>query len=217
MRYKCLVFDHDDTTVNSTATIHHPAFVEFLKIYYPDRSCTLEEYFLKNFEPGFVEMCRDEYGMTDQDLETETEFWLNYVNGHIPEAYPGIREIMEEQKRAGGSVCVISHSMKYNILRDFKANGLPEPDMIFGWEQPPERRKPNTWPLEQIFAEQDLKPEEVLMIDDLKPGYDMAVKAGADFAAVGWSSDVKKIEEFMRKNCRYYFKTVDELAEFVRG
>ena len=25
MRYKCLVFDHDDTVVNSTATIHHPA------------------------------------------------------------------------------------------------------------------------------------------------------------------------------------------------
>ena len=32
MRYKCLVLDHDDTTVvNSTATIHYPCFCEFLK------------------------------------------------------------------------------------------------------------------------------------------------------------------------------------------
>ena len=27
MRYPCLVLDHDDTTVNSTATIHYGAFI----------------------------------------------------------------------------------------------------------------------------------------------------------------------------------------------
>ena len=48
MKYKCLVFDHDDTVVNSTATIHHPCFELFLKTYFPGRSCSLEHYFLKN-------------------------------------------------------------------------------------------------------------------------------------------------------------------------
>ena len=95
MKYKCLIFDHDDTTVNSTATIHHPAFLDFLSIYYPGRTCTLEEYFLKNFSPGFVQMCVSEYGMTEKDLEVETQFWLDHVKNHIPSAYPGIREIME--------------------------------------------------------------------------------------------------------------------------
>ena len=33
MRYKCLVFDHDDTVVNSTATIHHPSFLKYLAQY----------------------------------------------------------------------------------------------------------------------------------------------------------------------------------------
>ena len=101
MKYKCLVFDHDDTTVNSTATIHHPAFLDFLGIYYPGRTCTLEEYFLKNFSPGFVQMCVSEYGMTEHDLEVETQFWLDHVKNHIPSAYPGIREIMERQKSEG--------------------------------------------------------------------------------------------------------------------
>ena len=63
MKYKCLVFDHDDTVVNSTATIHHPCFQLFLEKYFPGRSCSLEHYFLKNFSPGFLEMCREEYGM----------------------------------------------------------------------------------------------------------------------------------------------------------
>ena len=98
MRYRCLIFDHDDTAVNSTATIHHPAFLAFLREYFPGRTCTLEDYFLKNFEPGFIEMCVDEYGMTDRDLETETNFWLDYVKNHVPEAYPGIPEIFKRTK-----------------------------------------------------------------------------------------------------------------------
>ena len=216
MRYRCLVFDHDDTTVNSTATIHHPAFLAFLRKYYPGRTCTLEEYFRKNFSPGFIEYCVEEFGMTQQDLEVETAFWLDYVKDHIPDAYPGIREIMWHQREEGGAVCVISHSMKRNILRDFRTNGLPEPDLIFGWDEPMEHRKPNAWPLEEIIRQLGLSPSDVLMIDDLKPGYDMARKAGVDFAAVGWANDIPEIEACMRANCRYYFKTVRELAKFVR-
>ena len=216
MRYRCLVFDHDDTTVNSTATIHYPAFMAFLKEYYPGRGCTLEEYFVKNFHPGFLEWCVEDFGMTDDQLKTETDYWLRYVESRIPEAYPGIRELMIRQKEEGGLVCVISHSMKYNILRDFKANRLPEPDLIYGWEEPPEHRKPNAWPLLQVMETFALHPSEVLMIDDLKPGYDMAVKTGVDFAAAGWANDVAEIEQFMRRNCKLYFKTVQELADYLK-
>ena len=53
------------------------------------------------------------------------------------------------------------------------------------------------------------------MIDDLKPGYDMANSCGVDFAAVGWSSDVPQIEAFMRRNCSNYCKSVDELLALI--
>ena len=74
MRYRCLVFDHDDTVVNSTATIHYPSFLAYLREYFPDRSCSLEHYFLSNFDPGFIPMCRREYGMSDEDLNIEVQF-----------------------------------------------------------------------------------------------------------------------------------------------
>lgn len=215
MRYRCLIFDHDDTTVNSTATIHHPCFVHFLEEYYPGRSCSLEEYFLKNFDPGFIPMCREEYGMDDRMIEIEGQYWRDYVRSRVPDAYPGIREIMEQQKAEGGMTAVISHSFRDNILRDYLANSLPTPDLIFGWEMPAEKRKPNAWPLQEVLRQLDLRPEEALMIDDLKPGYDMAQACGVPFAAAGWSNNIQMIETFMRSNCNLYFKHVSDLADYL--
>ena len=216
MRYKCLVFDHDDTVVNSTATIHRPSFLKYLAQYRPGRTCSLEKYFLRNFEPGFIPMCREDYDMTDADLDIEVRFWQEYVEEHIPAAYAGIREIMLRQKAEGGLICVASHSLEKNIRRDYAANDLPQPDLVFGWDLPMEQRKPNPFALEEIMRIYRLGPEELLMIDDLKPGYDMAVRCGVDFAAAGWANDIEEIERFMRRNSRYYFKTVEELDKFLR-
>ena len=59
MRYKCLVLDHDDTVVDSTASIHYPAFLEALKVLRPGcETISLEDYFRENFDPGFIELCR---------------------------------------------------------------------------------------------------------------------------------------------------------------
>ena len=213
MKYPCLVVDHDDTVVNSTATVHYPCFVEYVQQFHPHYSCTLEQYFLKNFDPGVVPFFRDEVGMTAEQMLHEQTYWNAYVQRHVPQVYPGMAEILWRQKRAGGLLCVVSHSYRENILRDYRENGLPEPDEVFGWECPPEIRKPKPWSLMHIMEKYRLKSDQLLMLDDLKPGYDMARAAGVPFAAAGWANDIPEIEGFMRKNCDLYFKTV---AEFDR-
>ena len=55
----------------------------------------------------------------------------------------------------------------------------------------------------------------MLVVDDLKPGYDMARGAGVHFAAAGWAYRVPEIEEFMRKNCDCYLTEVGELRELL--
>ena len=215
LKYPCLVLDHDDTTVNSTATVHYPCFVEYMEKYFPDVHLTLEEYFRYNFDPGVVEMFTKICGMTWEQMLDEEAYWKEYVRHHVPKAYPGIREILLEQKKRGGKVCVVSHSFTENILRDYRENDLPEPDMIFGWESPPEQRKPSVYPLVQIMKAFSMKPEELLVVDDLKPGYDMAKAAGVPFAAAGWANDIESIEQFMRKNCGLYFKKVKSLRDWL--
>ena len=215
MKYPCLVLDHDDTTVNSTATVHYPCFVEYMAKYFPRVKLTLEEYFEYNFDPGVVELFTKICGMTWDEMLEEEAYWKEYVKHHVPKAYDGVREILQEQRKQGGKICVVSHSFAENILRDYRENDLPAPDLIFGWDYPPEQRKPAVWPLEQIMKTFGYGPDELLVVDDLKPGYDMAKAAGVPFAAAGWANNIQRIETFMRKNCGLYFKTVEELRKHL--
>lgn len=217
MKYKCLVLDHDDTVVDSSASIHYPSFVEYLKIARPHLAdkYTLEEYFEKNFAPGILELFTEEIGLSEKELEEEEAFWRDYVTNHIPHAYPGISEIISDFKAAGGIVAVDSHSITANIIRDYKANSLPEPDVIYGWDIPKEMRKPAPDTLFDLMEKYSLRPEEILVVDDLKPGYDMAKAAGVDIAAAGWAHNVKGIRDFMTQNCEYFCESVEELRAIL--
>ena len=216
MRYKCLVLDHDDTVVSSTATIHFPSFLEFLSKVRPDSHYSLEEYFRKNFDPGIMELFTDELHFTPDELDEEYRFWQAYVKTRVPRAYQGMRDILERHRAQGGRIAVVSHSTSETIVRDYRENRLPMPDLIFGWELPMEQRKPNAWPLLQIMQRFGLEKNELLMLDDLKPGYDMARAAGVDFAAAGWANDIPEIEGFMRKNCDFYCKTVSDFDRLLQ-
>ena len=217
MKYKCLILDHDDTVVNSTATIHFPCFMQYMWERYPSLApnYTLESYFVKNFHPGVVSLFRDEIGLSEKEMEEEEEYWANYVEGHIPASYEGIREILERFVSLGGIIVVDSHSITRYIERDWKENSLPTPAHIYGWDIPKAQRKPSPYTVLDAMKRFSLSREEILVVDDLKPGFDMAKGAGVDFAAAGWAYDVPEIESFMRKHCDYYLKSVSDLERLV--
>ena len=219
MKYKCLILDHDDTVVNSTATIHYPCFMEYMREKYPHLAdnYTLESYFVKNFHPGVISLFRDEIGMSEEEMAREEEYWANYVERHIPTVFSGIRGILERFSAEGGIIIVDSHSLTRYIERDWKKNNLPMPNHIYGWDIPKENRKPSPFTVFDALERFSLSKGEVLVVDDLKPGYDMARGAGVDFAAAGWAYDVPEIESFMREHCDYYLKSVSELEKLVFG
>ena len=214
LRYKCLVLDHDDTVMDSTRLIHHPAFLVYLNKVRPGTTISLEEYFRVNFHPGFLEYCEQVLHLTPAELEEEMAVWTGYVATHVPRAFPCMKELMAEQLRRGGSIAVISHSLRENILRDYRANGLPEPSMVFGWELPREQRKPAPFALDRLMAAMDLCPGDMLVGDDLKPGYDMARQRRVPFAAAGWAYDVPEIRAFMKENSPLYFDTTAGLYRY---
>ena len=196
-RYRCLVLDHDDTAVTSTATVHYPSFVEVLRALRPGKTMSLREFYLLQNDPGFLPMCTRLLGFTDAEMEIQLDMWRRYMQLHIPSFYPGVPHLIRRQKETGGLLCVVSHSYAQNVLRDYAAAGLPAPDRVLGWELGPDRQKPHPEPLRMLMAEFSLSPADILVVDDLKPGFDMARAAGCAYAAALWAyADVPEMRTF---------------------
>ncbi len=218
LRFPCLVLDHDDTVVNSTAVIHFPAFLDAMAQMRPERdfsAFTLEDYFLINSQPGFLPYLKDELGFTPEEFDREYRIWQGWVWERVPRVYPGMGELIRRYTALGGVVCVVSHSVDRNIRRDYRAAGLPEPRLIYGWERPPEQRKPSPWPLFDIMETLSLGPEDLLVVDDLEPGVQMARDAGVAFAAALWSHCVPEIRAAMEALSQHSFTEPEALAAWL--
>jgi phosphoglycolate phosphatase-like HAD superfamily hydrolase len=218
IRYKCLVIDHDDTSVDSTPHIHYPAFLEAMKILRPDyRGIGIDQYFIKNFDPGLTDFLKKEIGLTEAEMFEEFKIWRSFTDRMIPEFFRGFLDILREYKGQGGIIAVVSHSEKEIIERDYRNRSPVHPDIIFGWDNDETKRKPEPFPVHEIIKTFGLNREDVLVVDDLKTGLVMAKKSGVKFATAGWAYDIGFIRDFMKKNSDYYFSTVREFGEFVLG
>ena len=216
LKYPCLVLDHDDTVVQSETTINYPYFCYILDQFRPGQTITLEEYTNGCFHPGFADMCRQRYQFTEQELKDEYQGWMGYVMTHTPDPFPGIRELILRYKEAGGIICVVSHSSEINITRDYKTHFGILPDDIFGWDLPEHQRKPSTYPLERIMEKYNLKPHELLVVDDLKPAWVMCRNAGVPIAFAAWSKEnAPAILDEMTSLCDFTFCSPQALEEFL--
>ena len=216
LQYPCLVLDHDDTVVQSEATVNYPFFCYILNEYRPGTTISFQEYVDGCFHLGFSEMCRQWYHFTERELVTEYEGWQVYIKDHIPAPYPGMDEIIRRQKEAGGRICVVSHSCNANITRDYQTHFGILPDDIFGWDYPEELRKPSPYPLEQIMKKYGYTPQELLVVDDMKPAWEMARKAGVSIAYAGWGRrEFPEITAEMTKLCDFSFFSTKEFTNFL--
>ena len=216
LKYPCLVLDHDDTVVQSEATVNYPFFVEFLKEYRPGMSITQHEYISSCFNPGYVDMCKQRFSFTDEELMIEYKGWKEYIRSHIPAPYPGIGEVIRRQKEAGGIICVVSQSAQENIIRDYRAHFGIEPDEVYGWDLEPEHRKPNPWALQQIKDKYGFTPDQMLVVDDMKAAVQMARSGGCPIAFAGWGrTEFPEITREMTQLCDFSFSSPADLAKFL--
>lgn len=216
LKYPCLILDHDDTVVQSMKTLSYPFWCQELELFRPGVTMSLEDYILECHNRGFADMCRDCFQFTDEELKKEHSMWMDYILSHIPDPYPGIDAVIHRQKAEGGLVCVVSHSHKDNITRDYLTHFGILPDAIYGWELPPHQRKPNSYPLEHIMECFGLKPEDILIVDDMKLACQMASPLGISVAFSGWNGlGVQEVDTEMRSICQYSFDSVEKLYNFL--
>jgi len=215
LRYPCLVLDHDDTCVDSTGTIGYPHFCHALSLFRPGLSVTETQFRKYCLNPGFQFLYKDVFHFTEEEISLEHRMWAAYVHEHYPCFFHGIPDILRRQREEGGVVCIVSHSDSDVISATYRHAGIPLPDMIFGSELPPEQRKPNPWPLTQIMRRFQLKPQDILVVDDLPPGCTMAHCCGSEFAAAAWCGMLPETKTVMERISDYVISTVEEFSQFL--
>ncbi len=216
LKYPCLVLDHDDTVVQSMKTLSYPFFCYVLEQFRPGQTMTEADYIIDCHNLGFMELCRQRFGFSEKELEWEHEMWSAYIRTHTPATYPGMDRIIRRQKAEGGMLCVISHSAVENITRDYDAHFGMQPDAIYAWDLPPQRRKPNPWPLQNLMGRFGFSPGEILVVDDMKLSCLMAEPLGVATAYAGWNGlGVPEIEDEMTGRCDFSFHSTEELEKFL--
>jgi phosphoglycolate phosphatase-like HAD superfamily hydrolase len=219
MKFPIILTDHDDTAVDSTPTIHHPAHVEQMKrLGMESHIKSVEDWFRINYDPGLHHFMNEELRLDEEQQKLCYEIWRRHTAGIDPPFFEGILELLSEVTRRGGSVFVVSHSEETIISRHYRNQSIVpgfHPRGIYGWTGDPEKAKPGVWPVEDIISRYGFRSEEMIMIDDLKPGITMARNAGISSIGAAWSHAIGEIREDLGRIADVVFESVDEAAAWL--
>lgn len=216
LRYPCLILDHDDTVVQTERAIGYPYFRDYLEKVRPGVKLSFRDYVHACHNTVFPDMCRATWQFTDEEMKEEYSLWQDYCASHIPPIFPGVDDLIRRQKAEGGLVCVVSLSSHANIVRDYDAHFGFQPDAIYDNDLPKDRRKPLPWPLLDIMERFGLKPEDLLVVDDMMLGVEMARTAGIHTAYAAWSKqEFPELMAEMKAACNFAFDYPENLKHFL--
>ncbi len=219
MRYSCLLLDHDDTTIDSTPVVHYRAHLEQMRrLGRHAEALSLEQWYRVNFHPGIRHYLEKQLQLSPDEQQLCYSIWREFTTTELPPFFDHLLLFLSHFKAAGGVLAVVSHSEPDVILRHYRSQsevpGL-EPDEIFGWMGDPKKNKPYLWPVERMEQLYGFTREEMLVVDDLKPGIVMAREAGVASVGVGWSHRIPELRGHLEQIATWYAESIPELEHIV--
>jgi len=196
--------------------LHYPSFKKSLKVLKPEVEITFEEYINYSFEPGFENFIKNILQLNEEETKVMYDNWERDTNNKIGVFYEEIKEFLLEFNKLGGIIAVVTHSDKKRIEKDYEYNLGFVPKDIYSWELGEEKRKPKPFPVLDIIKKYGISNEEILVIDDLKPGFLMAKEGNVDFLWAAWAYNKPIFNEYMENNAKYCIKSLIEFKEFSR-
>lgn len=216
MKYKCLVLDHDDTVVNSSQSIHYPAFLHTLETLRPNiEPLSFSDFNHHCFVYGFEHLCKIRYQFNDEEMLIEYKIWKSHTQTKQAQPFNGWKELLDSFRNNGGKIVVVSYSESKEIIRDYKDHFGFEPDLVFAYDQGPDNLKPHTYPIRTLINVLNIKSHEILVIDDMPVGYEMAKKAHVDFIWAQWAYFDETLNEHIIKTSNKACLNVEELFEIL--
>lgn len=216
MRYKCILIDHDDTVAPTTEVFHYPSFTQSLKILRPQLRISFDEYMKYSFSVGFENLLKEILQLNEEEINFMYKKWQEDTLDKIGIFYEEIKIFIKDFISKGGILAVVTHSDRNRVEKDYLYNMGFIPKDIYSWELGEKRRKPNPYPVIDIKEKYHLKNEDILVIDDLKPGYLMAKEANVDFLWATWAyPNITKYNEDINLKFTYHVESLKKLLEII--
>lgn len=127
---------------------------------------------------------------------------------------PGVREAVEELKRMGLKVAILTRGHSAYAERAMEACGIPDLVDAVVTRSDVEEAKPKPGALVAVAERLGVKPSEILVVGDHEIDYACSRSAGAKF--IGVLTGYSKPEDFERMNCPYV-RSIHEVVELLRS
>lgn len=216
MKYKCLVLDHDDTVVNSSQSIHYPAFLHTLKTLRPNEDfLTFEDFNHHCFIYGFNHLCKNRYQFSEEEMEIEYKIWKSHTQSKQADPFEGWKDLLSKFKELGGKIVVVSYSESKEIRRDYIEHFGFEPDLIFAHDHGKDKLKPYPYPILKLIEELKVSQDSILVIDDMPVGYEMAMNANVDFIWAQWAYYDERLDQHISKSNNKSLNNINDLYEIL--
>lgn len=217
LQFDCLILDHDDTAVDSSRFVHYPAHISIARRMRPGhREISIDEWFEILTDPGFGRYLRDGLGLNDEELVQQEREWRAFAREIRPSFFEGFPEFLTSFVEAGGVFAVVTHSSEEFVRRDYEQ--LPShvrPAVVYGGERPAEQRKPSPWPVLQVLDLLSVSPARTAVVDDARPGIEMAHRAGVYGIGAGWAHGVARVHDYLASAADVLCLDVECLARTV--
>jgi phosphoglycolate phosphatase len=213
MRYRGLIFDLDGTLVDSLRDL--AASVNFMR-----REL--------GFAPLAEEEVRGHVGdgirllmartAPEADVEQAKKVFGAHYEKHLLDAtrpYPGVAETLEELRRAGARLAVITNKPRAFAMPVLEGLGLARHlRMVLGGDSP-WGRKPSPEPVRRALEDLECGPEEALIVGDGRNDVQAARAAGVRVCGVLYG--LGQPEEIRSLNPDYLIESFGEVLPIARG
>jgi HAD superfamily hydrolase (TIGR01549 family) len=213
MKYKAVIFDFDDTLVESRAlkwVQHKHVGKKFYNLDFTDDD--IREHYGKPFNQLLVDLYKG--SDTLENIHTAIE---SVREDFLKRVYDGAPEVLRNLLSKNIEVGVISGTNKKFLLEDLSRLGFPHEQffIIQGSDEVSfHRPDPGVFlPTFEKLSQKSITKEHVVYVGDLLDDLKVAHRAGIDFIAV--TTGLYNEEEFKKAGAKTVLKDIKELLDFI--
>lgn len=175
---RAVLFDFDGTLIDSFAA-HRAAYLETFARFGLEIS---GERLAQVWSPNWFQVYQT-LGLPEQLWEEADAFWLEAVEGHESDLFPGVPEMLAILAKAY-TLAIVTAGERFRVEADLARTAIGPHFRTIVTGDDVTRKKPDPQGLEIALAELGVSPDQALYVGDTEVDWRMAQAAGMAFVGI---------------------------------